>query len=61
MDKIRIQDIDKAVEEHKCPGRYFCTVATTGYDQHRRERICLQCWLDHMKENEVEVVYDGCR
>lgn len=59
MEKIRIQEIDKAIEECKCPGRYFCTVASTCYEPHERERICLKCWLDHMRENEVEVVYDA--
>lgn len=58
MEQIRIQEIDKAVEELRCPGRYLCTVATTMYDNHARERRCLKCWLAHMKENDVEIIYD---
>lgn len=55
---INIREIDKSVEDHKCPGYYWCTVATTGYDAHTRERMCLRCWLEVMNERNIEVVYD---
>ena len=58
MNTIRIEEIDKNIEDNKCPGRYFCTVATTCYEEHKRERICLKCWLDAMKENGIEILYE---
>ena len=57
MDKIKIEEIDRNVEEHRCPGYFWCTVATTVYDTHARERRCLRCWLDTMKERNVEIDY----
>ena len=29
----------------------------TGYGTHTRERKCLRCWLDTMKERDVEIDY----
>ena len=58
MQTIRIEEIDKNVENHKCPGYFFCTVATTCYEPHTRERMCLRCWLDTMKERNIEVLYE---
>ena len=57
MTKIKIEEIDKAVEEHICPGYFWCIVATTGYDTHTRERMCLNCWLKAMKERNIEIDY----
>ena len=57
MNKIKIEEIDRNVEEHRWPGYFWCTVATTGYDTHTRERKCLRCWLDTMKERDVEIAY----
>lgn len=57
MDKIKIEEIDRNVEEHRCPGYFWCTVATTGYDTHTRERKCLRCWLNAMKERDIEIDY----
>ena len=38
-------------------GYFWCTVATTGYDTHTRERMCLRCWLKTIKERNVEIDY----
>lgn len=57
MDKIKIEEIDRNVEEHRCPGYFWCTVATTVYDTHTRERKCLRCWLNAMKERDIEIDY----
>ena len=54
---MRIQDIDNAVENNKCPERMFCTVATTCYDTHKRERMCLKCWLEYCKSHNIEIDY----
>lgn len=54
---MKISEIDKAVEDNKCPERMFCTVATTCYDNHTRERKCLKCWLDYCKANNIEIDY----
>lgn len=54
---IKIQDINKAVENNKCPTPMFCIVATTCYDFHTRERICLKCWLQFCKEYNIEIDY----
>lgn len=38
------EEIQEAVRNHKCHGAYFCTVATTGYPEEKRIRICTDCW-----------------
>lgn len=58
MKTIRIEEIDKNVEDHKCPEYFWCTVATTCYELHERERMCLRCWLNVMKEKGVEILYE---
>ena len=50
-------NIDKKIDEHKCPGLYFCTVATTGYTQIEREHHCYICWLQYCRVNNIEIVY----
>lgn len=54
---MKIQEIDQAVENNKCPAPMFCTVATTCYDSHTRERKCLKCWLEYCKVNNIEIDY----
>lgn len=52
-------NIDKMIDEHKCPAAYFCTVATTGYEEQEREHICYLCWKRYCKENNIEIEYWG--
>ena len=54
---MHIQEIDNAVEKNKCPAPMFCTVATTCYDSHTRERMCLKCWLNYCKTNNIDIDY----
>ena len=54
---MKIQEIDSAVENNRCPAIMFCTVASTCYDSHTRERICLKCWLQFCKEHNIEIDY----
>ena len=58
MNEIKYEEIVENVVKHKCPGIFLCTVATTCYEEERRRAICLNCWLNTMKEREVEVLYD---
>lgn len=50
-------NIDKEIDEHKCPGIYFCTVATTCYEEQVREHKCYLCWLSYCRENNIEIDY----
>ena len=50
-------NIDKKIGEHKCPGLYFCTVATTGYPQIEQEHHCYVCWLQYCRANHIEIIY----
>lgn len=54
---MKIQDIDNAIENNQCPVPMFCTVATTCYDSHTRERKCLKCWLEFCKIHNIEIDY----
>ena len=56
MEKPRI-NIDKQIDEGKCPGRFWCTVATTCYPEWEREHKCYRCWKEYCKENEIEIDY----
>ena len=56
---MKIQEIDSAVENNRCPAIMFCTVASTCYDSHTREHMCLECWLQFCKEHNIEIDY-GC-
>lgn len=49
--------IDEMVDKGKCPSLYFCTVATTEYDQDERERICFRCWKNYCIENNIKITY----
>ena len=51
-------NIDKEIDAHRCPGLFFCTVATTGYDTWERENHCYKCWLTYCKEHNIEIIYD---
>ena len=57
MEEIKYEEIVENVVKHKCPGMFLCTVATTCYEEERRRAICLNCWLNTMKEREIEVFY----
>ena len=54
---MKIQEIDSAIENNCCPAIMFCTVASTCYNPHTREHICLKCWLQFCKENNIEIDY----
>ncbi len=51
-------NIDKKIDEHKCPGLYFCTVATTCYTVQERENKCYKCWLAYCIKNNIEISYE---
>ena len=51
--------IDDKIDKGQCPGLYFCTVATTGYDQITREHQCYICWKRYCIENNFEIGYQG--
>lgn len=57
MSIINILSIEKAIDECKCPEPMICTVATTYYEQHTRERMCMGCWLKWCDKNGVEIDY----
>lgn len=59
MEKCKI-NIDKKIDEGKCPGHFYCTVATTEYPELEREHICYECWREYCKQNEIEIDYDRC-
>lgn len=51
------EEIQEAVRNHKCHGAYFCTVATTGYPEEKRTRICTECWNEifgKISENSID-------
>lgn len=50
-------NIDKMIDEHKCPAPMFCTVATTGYTATEREHKCYLCWKEYCKENKISIKY----
>lgn len=52
------EDIQKSIDECKCPEPMFCTIATTCYEQHERERICMKCWLEWCDKNGVDIDYE---
>ena len=39
-------------------GMFWCTVATTCYEENERRDICLSCWMKTMKERNIEVLYN---
>ena len=51
-------NIDKEIDNHRCPDIYFCTVATTCYTEQEREHICYRCWLAHCKKHNIEIIYE---
>ena len=57
MDKIKYEEIVENVVKHRCPGVFYCTVATTCYEEDERKARCLRCWLNTVKERNIEVLY----
>lgn len=55
MKKI---NIDKEIDKKYCPGLYWCTITTTGYELQVRENMCYKCWLRYCRENNIEIIYD---
>lgn len=56
-------NIDEQIDKHRCPGLYFCTVATTGYTQQEREHECYLCWKSFCNANNIQISYtdiDDC-
>lgn len=51
-------NIDKEIDEHRCPTIMFCTVATTSYEPMEREHKCYKCWLAYYKAHDIEIIYD---
>ena len=51
-------NIDKQIDNHRCPSLYFCTVATTVYDPIKKEHKCYLCWKSFCLENDIEIIYD---
>lgn len=49
------------IDKNLCPANYYCVQATTYYEQHEAERMCLRCWQDHYKERgyEIDYSFDG--
>ena len=54
---IKDSFIQKSIDICRCPEPSFCTVATTVYDNHTRERKCMKCWLAYCKRNNIEIDY----
>lgn len=50
-------NIDKMIDNHRCPEPSFCEVATTVMDKHKRENTCYHCWLDYCHKNKIEIIY----
>lgn len=50
MEIIKDSEIQKAIDNGKCPTHCFCDVATTVYSAHEREHKCLECWIDYCKK-----------
>lgn len=57
MKKVNWLDIEINVDQHKCPGAYWCVQATTYYEPHEAEHMCLRCWQDYYRKNGYEIDY----
>ena len=57
MNEIKYEEVVESVVKYKCPGMFLCTVAITCYEEDERKARCLRCWLDTMKERNIEVLY----
>ena len=58
INEIKYEEIKENVDNHRCPGMFLCTVATTCYEEDERKARCLRCGLDTMKERNIEVLYN---
>ena len=45
MGKIKYEEIIENVNKCSCPGMFWCTVATTCYEEDEIKARCLRCWL----------------
>ena len=51
-------NIDKEIDNHRCPEICLCTVATTCYEPIEREHKCYLCWLSYCKEHNITIIYN---
>lgn len=56
MGKQKI-NVDKRIDEGKCPEPALCTIGTTGYSEQEREHICYRCWFNFCKQNGIKIDY----
>lgn len=56
---IKDSFIQKSIDICRCPEPSLCTVATTMYDNHTRERKCMKCWFEYCKRNNIEIDYEN--
>ena len=50
--------IDKMIDEHRCPERSLCIVATTAMTEQKREHTCYLCWREYCNINNIEIDYE---
>lgn len=53
MTELELQLAHENAVNHKCPGAYYCTVATTCYEEEERIKICERCWIRSYSEIEM--------
>ena len=51
-------NIDKEIDNHRCPEACFCTVPTICYEPIEREYKCYLCWLSYCKEHNITIIYN---
>ena len=52
-------NIDKEIDNHRCPTICLCTVATTCYEPIEREQRCYRCWKAYCQEHNITIIYDN--
>ena len=51
-------NIDRKIDEGRCPEPALCTVGTTGYSEQERKHICYRCWLNFCRQNDFEISHE---
>lgn len=53
----RYINIDEKIDNHRCPGAYWCVQATTYYEPQEAEHMCYLCWKQYCKDNGYKIDY----
>lgn len=58
MDFNKQINIDKQIDNDRCPALHRCTCTLTSYDRIENKHLCYLCWKQYCNSKNVEIIYN---